>query len=319
MLIKNNEPTFWPKTHRFPNKINFKGRFLKNEIENELVSMFSGGFPLLISSGRAAINLILEARNISRPDFVTVPYYSSHCVIDAVSRIADPVLPDYHLDSAVEIIYHQWGYIAKRRNNTVLIEDAVDTLSEIGSRVLPEGGDYEIWSLPKILGTSDGAVIWTKDENDRNILVEHLNNRSNAIIQKALRGLARKNNYFYNFWNGAEASSGGNLTRSSLRQIRSALEYMPTIIADRKTKLEIVEKHIPKWAKLNKGRLPCVVPLEIHDEMILNKYNLFNLSRRFVAEDSVEQSKNTLRNITAIPIHQNVDINIIENIFEDLF
>ena len=134
--------------------------------ERLLTELFPSGYPVLCSSARAAIAMVLEHCGASRPELVAVFPYASHCVLDAISRQATPqTYSREHLRIAIE--YHQWGYVQTRRTTTpILIEDAVDTLCVPGEPLFPLAGSYEIWSLPKILGTTSGGVIWCRDESD---------------------------------------------------------------------------------------------------------------------------------------------------------
>lgn len=316
MNAKIQDFNLWPSPRSFTSSNRVWNKVKQKNIEDTLSSMYPGAFPLLVSSARASINLIIHALNIGRSDCVKIPFYSSHCVIDAISRVTDPVLPNCNVNCSLEIIYHQWGYISENSSNIRLIEDAVDSLCQPGKIIFPSGGDYEIWSLPKILGTFDGAVIWTKDEKHKDELIRIIEGRSNPFPLKLLRNLSRKSTSFYNYWNGAEASLGGKLTNSSLRQIKAAVELIPQLVTDRKNKLNIFYENIPVWAKLYDGRLPCVIPLEISNTKIklLSEIGIGCFPRRFTAEKLESSSKNTLRTVIPIPIHQDIKIELLEKV-----
>ena len=54
------------------------------------------------------------------------------------------------------------GLCTKAFAKVSTIDDCVDSLCEIGTELFPTSNDFEIWSLPKILGTTSGAVLWCK-------------------------------------------------------------------------------------------------------------------------------------------------------------
>ena len=150
----------WPK-YRIRIRSKFSFYFPEiNQIEEKLHKMFPSGSPVICSSGRAAINIALHYLNQKRNDVIGINSYTSHCVLDAISRIATPVKWNAkNNEIKTRLIYHQWGYVQKEIINIDTIDDCVDSLCEIGTELFPTSKNFEIWSLPKILGTSSGAVL----------------------------------------------------------------------------------------------------------------------------------------------------------------
>lgn len=132
-------------------------------IEEKLRGMFPTGYPVLCSSGRAALVIALLESEVSRGDLVGVFPYASHCVLDAVSRVATPLSGPTAVAVALRVVYHQWGFVQETDLSKNTIEDCVDTLCVPGAAIFPGGGRFEIWSLPKIIGTTSGAVLWCRD------------------------------------------------------------------------------------------------------------------------------------------------------------
>lgn len=134
------------------------------DIEFWFESNFKGGFPVVVSSGRAAIGLI--SRFVQPLSNIELFPFASQCVVNAF--MLNGVTPNSSLVSSKipKMIYHQWGYSARAEISTALIEDSVDSFFPIGSNVRRADARFEIWSLSKILGLRVGAIIWCKNQND---------------------------------------------------------------------------------------------------------------------------------------------------------
>jgi putative PLP-dependent aminotransferase (TIGR04422 family) len=135
-------------------------------IESHFESRF-GVEAVLIPSDRAAISMILSANDISRGDSVFAPQWSSHCVWDAISHIGDPSAHT-HSDLDAAIAVHKWGKVHEFAGATefLTIEDSVDSLFVSDETLFPNGGRYEIISLPKIIGSYTGGIVLCRDSSD---------------------------------------------------------------------------------------------------------------------------------------------------------
>ena len=117
----------WPKSKfRIREYLKFNLYFLtSSRLEKRLEKMFPSGYAVLCSSGRAAINMALVYKKHSRPDFVGVNSYTSHCVLDSISRVATPIIWNFkpQANTKTRLIYHQWGYIQKDVSQINNIDD----------------------------------------------------------------------------------------------------------------------------------------------------------------------------------------------------
>lgn len=309
-----NQPEYflWPKPgNNWP--VSFA---TTNEIESELSVHFPSGYPVVVSSGRAGLALTLKTMGLGRGDFVQIFPYASHCVLDAVSRVATPIGGNVTIGSNdnVHIHYHQWGYVQRRNVVEDDIEDAVDTLCVPGAALFPFSGRFEIWSLPKILGTSCGGVVWCKTEDDAAHLIA-LRDLSNvgAYRQWALRRLGQLLPAAHGYWAGMEAI-GGRLPSIALGEIKAAIGKWQTIVDDRKLKLNILKAHLPQWLSLDEHRLPCAVPILAAgvEETTAAKIAALGVTtgtRHFERID--QQGVSTLESVLPLPIHQDVPIDLV--------
>jgi putative PLP-dependent aminotransferase (TIGR04422 family) len=111
----------------FPKKISAR------DVNNFFERKFEGGRPVLVSSGRAAISLILQ--NFHKSSNIQLFPYASQCVVNA--RYSAGKSPYTALNKEQKtIVFHQWGYKISAIVSRPLIEDAVDTFYPIGTRVL---------------------------------------------------------------------------------------------------------------------------------------------------------------------------------------
>lgn len=229
-------------------------------MEFKLQEMFPSGYPVLCSSGRSALSLALEESVLSRGDYVGVFPYASHCVLDAISRFATPLSGKESAHAPLRVIYHQWGYL----NNTIFpenaIEDCVDTLCVPGAMLFPGGGKYEIWSLPKIAGTTSGGVLWCKEAELASRLRLRRDQRGGGLVQWLLRLAGLKWRRAHLYWQGFENESG-KITVWQAGEISRALDNWEELVRSRRNNLDRVWSLAPKWLKKPVKRLPPVVPV----------------------------------------------------------
>ena len=142
-----------------------KGAYLK--LKHRLEKYFSSLWQceaVILPSARSAMSLILNFEGMGRKDHIFAPEWSSHCVWNSITPYSNPTLTIDKKTAAV-IAVHKFGYIVKPGKNYtgLIIEDSCDSLVVDANALFPNGGKYEIFSLPKIMGTYGGGIILTKD------------------------------------------------------------------------------------------------------------------------------------------------------------
>jgi putative PLP-dependent aminotransferase (TIGR04422 family) len=273
-------------------------------IEGLLREMFPTGFPVICSSGRASLALSLKYIRTGRSDLVGVFPYASHCVLDAVSRTATPLSGPTAIDAPLRLVYHQWGFVQDTSLPQNSIEDCVDTLCVPGTALFPGGGCFEIWSLPKILGTSSGGVLWCRDQKTADTIKIARDNRGGGVLPWAIRLIGMRNSQANLYWQGAEPALGC-MSRLQTGEIIEAINNWDSIVTDRLKKLDLVWKHaIDSLVKPCK-RLPPVIPVlsnlpeqEVLEMGISAGYRMFEQ----IKPDGVR----CLVKVIPIPIHQDV-------------
>lgn len=313
MVIKEEIPSIWPRTVSL-SFIPALGRVEK--IEEWFEFNFKEGYPVLVSSGRAAIGLI--ARYVKDLATIQLFPYASQCVVNAF--ILNGVTPFSGLftNTAPRIIYHQWGYKSESSGSALFIEDSVDSFFPIGSAVRRADARFEIWSLTKILGLRVGAVLWCKNESDAIALRLLVKNYSNLSTMKksSLRALNRSRLLTSNvLWEKAECRNPKitpweaghimhwiifwdkfyNSRQNAIQEILAIDDIKSCILASEKFEL---------GNSLN--MLPAVLKLDVNK--FTNTRSSRGLTYRFKELHVIENSEtgNTSKLVLALPLNKEI-------------
>ncbi|MFA5974930.1 MAG: putative PLP-dependent aminotransferase [Elusimicrobiota bacterium] len=287
-------------------------------IEERLDRLYPGARPVLFPSARAGLSAIIETLQLGRSQKVGIPPFASHCVWNAVSWRADPVVPSTDMPVSAYVVYHQWGYTHRCSSETILIEDSADSLCLPGRPLFPNGGRFEILSLPKILGTLCGGVVFCRRQDDADRVRAVREARpGRGWTQFALRVLMRYGFSFGTYWQGAEFLNGG-IPAPACADILDRLESLDQIISSRRAHLEKVVDLLPAWAKPEQDRLPCAVPVLCTDRMaatlhtngLISRPRHFNRSRSYPNTDMVR--------VVPVPVHQDVPVEWLTRVRETL-
>jgi len=302
-----SSPFIWPRS-RPSRALVHTFRFASFEkVEARLANMFPGGTPVLFSSGRAALTFSLLISGLSRGDKVGIFPFASHCVLDAVSRVATPIGLD-NLPN-LKVVFQQWGFSQNHSLSANDVEDCVDSLLIPGGKLFQGGGGFEIWSLPKILGTTGGGVLWCRSYEVAVALRQLRNDRKNATLLWGLRLLGHYTTLVHTLWQGAEASMG-KPSRLQTGEILDALDGWDDIVTDRRRKFDLVRPFAPGWLRLQSDRLPCAVPVVLkqdYDGEMLSLQAGISSGQRMI-ERHFDSGASELVRVLPIPIHQDINI-----------
>ena len=288
----------------------FSQRKRTRDVETRLKEMFRFGHPVLLSSARSAFNLLIRHLALGRGDNVELFPYASHCVIDAVGRLANPVDYSSSLPKALTVTYHQWGYTQLRSVKGVHLEDSVDVFCEIGSELFPSNGEYELWSLSKIIGSLSGGVLWCKRPEVADEIRQLRDTSERQCYTYALRLAGRLSPLAHSHWMSiAPMQSRPCLLEVS--EIYHRLEDWGKFAERRRTNIEIANTYLRPALSPNKMRLPCAVPLSVPDEMPLDaverKAGFLSESGRRIFCVSQSDGNYSFSRVLPIPVHHEVD------------
>jgi putative PLP-dependent aminotransferase (TIGR04422 family) len=304
----------WPSPN---NKLGiiFSASSTSEHVEAQLSEMFAGANPVLCSSARSSLSLIIEHMQLSRDSLVRVPAFASHCLLETVSRFATPAPYQMNTNCDASIVYHQWGISQGNliNNPGTIIEDACDSIYLENKISMKLGGEYEVWSLPKILACSTGGVIWCKNEKDADSLRELRNNRGHSrSLQWYLRMLGEHYPSILPYWSGVE-SLCGNLPERALNEILFAFKNYDEIKMQRKNRLDLVANFLSiDSTVISDSRLPCCIPLLIEEDSAKFLTELgINIGFRYF-EKINSDNKSELTKVYPLPIHQQVPMALLE-------
>jgi putative PLP-dependent aminotransferase (TIGR04422 family) len=234
-------------------------------VESRLRSLFTDSEPVLFSSARAGLTAVLQNLGLSRPDLLWTPPFSSHCVLEAVAHVCTPV-PAAVEGIGAALLYHQWGFVHRSTFSTAvrIVEDAVDSLLLPGTSPFAAGGDFALWSLPKVLSTQAGGVVFCRQAQDAQALRTIRASRSSSALQALLRWSSHSSALAATYWNGAEALQG-ELLAPLRRQVLQRLNGLQQLAEDR---LVVLRDMSPSLALSleRSGRLPSNLPLRVPPE-----------------------------------------------------
>lgn len=296
----------WPEAQPLALRHLLGSRLCTADVEAQLRQLYPSAEPVLFSSARAGLSCLLEHLALSRPTLVWCPPYSSHCVFDAIARIATPTTEA--ATPAVALVYHQWGFVNTPTfpTETIIIEDAVDTLFLPGASPFAIDGRFALWSLPKVIASQWGGVVFCRHAADADVLRQRRNARSlPTTLQASLRALGKRSPTMSSYWHGNEAN-GGNLPGFALRQIAEHLEKLPQEAALRQQRLQALQTHsLMPWTLAD--RLPSNLPFADAPSLAAPFRSGQSLSA------GTRQFNRTLRipetrweSVRPIPIHQDI-------------
>jgi putative PLP-dependent aminotransferase (TIGR04422 family) len=200
-MLRSNRDGVWGKRKVYKPSL---ATAVPTQIEDLLSEKFVGGFPVVLSSGRSAMKLIIQ--EFWEENEISLFPYASQCVVNAIQ--AAGVVPYTRTNFTSEIIYNQWGQLDRGCKQTPFIEDSCDTFLPEGSRVLLLGAQFEVWSLPKILGSRFGAVIWCRNQEDAIRLRGIRDTSRGGILKKqVLRNSRNLTKWNYKEWETCEFNS----------------------------------------------------------------------------------------------------------------
>jgi putative PLP-dependent aminotransferase (TIGR04422 family) len=259
-------------------------------LEQFASALFANVHAVAFSSARAALSAVVSCMQIGRADFVELPPYSSHCVIESIARFATP-LPYGARFSAphgqvAQLLYHPHGFASPFDVHVMpnlVIDDAVDAFFEPGVSPIIEGRRFCVWSCAKVLGTYAGGFVFCRDQADYERLCDIRAAREATIgLQHARRLEGLTDSQAYLQWSGGESLAGAphrQLAAHMLAALRRYSSALPPSVDSKdsnsplgtydQVKLRVgalkdsgVLPLVPSLPKLSNA-LPCNVPIAI--------------------------------------------------------
>lgn len=271
---------------------------------------------ILFSSARNALFALVEELEFTRKSKVYLPPFSALCLYECFGRkidiSTDLIAPD------ITLVNHKWGTIHQTKSksdSSILIEDSCDALISSGENMFPNGGRIQIISLPKIMGTVSGGLVFFKESDDP--LLDKIKNRqrkstaSQKLFWKKLiyykTNMKRQKN-----WEQIEFESRGVNWLDSLEIMNVIPDYQNNLLK-LQYRLEMVCKVLGKMNRSTNYLGPVAIlngiksdydQLAYDEQSIIKKYHLDTKFRN--------GESNPLEEVLIFPIH----LGIREEIFQ---
>jgi len=290
----------WPTAdfYKFKKKkIRFSPKKVK-EIENFFAKNYKTRFAVLFPSARSSINIILKYNKFDRSMIVNLPLWSSTCLYESIGSITNISVKNYNSECIIAV--HKWGNtfnLKKLKRKQLVIDDSADTLP--GKNYVPfeSNSNYEILSLPKIIGSYSGGIILIKDKGFYN----YCKSLQNKNIKLAAEQSEEK--YKYNFDKGEYSNWSGkenfniSLDFNTVENIHGCLKNFNININIIKERQKIIKKKFKNIIFETKRLGPCVIfqdkKFKNFDQKLEKKH--YNFSKKLFRE--------TYEKCAIFPIH----------------
>lgn len=309
-MKKNVKDYQWPSSlnnsHR---KYNIKyesknGHKLIENIENYFQKKYHYK-TILFPSARAGIASILRFLKIDRSKEVFVNKWVSHCIFNTIGRYSNVSTSFKSPNLALAI--HKWGFeqIFPKKKNLRVIEDSVDSIFLNKDHMFVNGGDFEILSMPKIIGSVCGGIVVTKNLNFYDFAKkEQIKNKDLGQYQSRRKFEELNKKKTFHTWLYHE-SKNTFLEYNALVDIKKNIknfEVNKKIISKR---IKSLKKDFNKIAYFSK-RLGPVIPIKYK---LIKNHNL--MIKHFLLRN-LHKTKNhieTFEKVYLLPIHFKISKN----------
>ncbi len=297
------------KDYQWPSSFLENKKYLKKKQSNNIIKLstienfFKKQFfeqnVFLFPSARSCIALIIRYLKLNRSNEVFVNKWVSHCIFNTVGAYSN-ITTDYNKPD-LSILVHKWGVIQKlkKNNKKKIIEDSVDSIILNKKSFFMNKGDFEIFSLPKIIGSVSGGLVVSKDKNFfkfcRN---EQKKNKNLGIYQskEKFKDTSIKRNFstwlYHESWNTYMDSASLDNIISCLQNFKKNKE----IILKRN---KLISKNF-KLGNLNTDRIGPVTIIPF------NKVKNFKKLEKYLLIKHINKDKyslNSFKKVFILPIH----------------
>jgi putative PLP-dependent aminotransferase (TIGR04422 family) len=276
----------------------------KNDaLTRKIESFFEDKFnvnAILTPSARAAIGLIIRYKGINRSHKVFVSKWSSHCMFNTIGAFSNPTV-DFVGNPDVILVNHKWGYpvfLKNKYENSLLLEDSVDSIFLSPKALFPNNSEFEFISLPKIIGSYSGGIVFSKDKGFTNY-ARALQQENTALGKKQSRRKSVPPSHTKDFdtWLYHESWNTSH-DANSLTNIINNLCFFQDNKKIIQRRFDIVSKQYNLNIKL-KNRIGPVVTLPVSDYQLLKNECLLrraHLISQFFEEQIYED-------VYVLPLH----------------
>ena len=253
----------------------------------------------LFPSARACIGSILEYEGVNRKDEVFVNKWVSNCIFNTVGYFSNPSVN--FKNQEIIIANNIWGLCQKikktKKKNKFIIDDSCDSIILNLKSLFPNKSKYEIFSLPKLIGSVAGGIVISKDKKFLNFCKKRQQqNKKFGILQSKLKFdeiNKSKEIYDYRYKEATNSYSDYN----SLKDIEKNLHNYDKNKKIISYRIKILKKIVD--FKLDKSRIGPVILIDEKSFI-----NLKNLNQVFLFRHKIISYKsNFSKKFLIFPVH----------------
>ena len=304
-VINNSKFGLWPEEKNLLNHPFFSKKVSTEDVEDLVKEKFKNNNVVLMPSGRSSISILLEYLRSKRDNKILIPPFASHCVLNAISLHSTPT-QTFDKSNFASLIFHQWGFEIKCNLTGIKIEDSVDSIVINKNSYFPNDGDFEVFSLPKIVGSFIGGVILCKNKNDVQKIKKIRDDRNLlGSLHYYLKFFFRNQTSIYHYVNYVEPHNG-YLPNLALKDIFYKIKNIDNVIEKRLERIQNLKKaKIPIARDLPNNRLISSWPLPFSEKFDkkIKSYGFYLGKRHFV---DIVDNKFLLKEVLPLPLHYQV-------------
>jgi putative PLP-dependent aminotransferase (TIGR04422 family) len=268
---------------------------------------------VLFPSARAGIASVLRYLKIDRSKEVFVNKWVSHCIFNTVGRYSN--ISTSFKSPNIALAVHKWGFeqILPSKKNLKIIEDSVDSIVLSTNDMFINNSEFEIISIPKVIGSISGGIVLTKNlKFYSKSKKEQMQNKNLGQYQSKRKFEQYNKKKTFDTWLYHE-SMNTYLDYNTLLDIKKNLknfEINKKIILKRVLSFRNNFKNISFLSK----RLGPVIPIKYK---LIKNYNLMN---KYFLLRNIHKSKKQIEKfekVYLLPVHYKIS-NIKYNFYIDI-
>lgn len=304
MIYVHKNDYQWPisKSAFFSNKKKFKSPFKNISIIEKFFEKEFGHPVILFPSARSCIGAILEFEKINRSHEVYVNKWVSNCIFNAIGYFSNPTVN--YKNQKIILTNNSWGLIQKikiKKNfRGIIIDDSCDSIILDKRNLFPNNSKYEIFSLPKILGSISGGLVISKSKKFYSFCKNRQKKNKNLGLTQSYLKFNEVNNkvdYDYRY----------NEVINSYFEYNGVLDIKKKLDFYNKNKNIIVKRFniLGKYFnyKISKNRVGPVALFYFKKKNYLQKLNRIFMFRHRI----IDYKKNLAKNFLIFPLHYKIN------------
>ncbi len=241
-----------------------KPSYLKiKKIENFFSKKYNSKYAVLFPSGRSAINQILLFNGFNRSKIVNVPLWTSSCLLHALTAITNVTVKNKKADCLIAV--HKWGVTYKIKKNksnfvnSLIIDDSADCFPKKSFKPFENNSNYEMISLPKLIGSFCGGIILTKNKSfysfAKKLQTKNINLAKKQSLRKYISAFKNKANVDWRLYESLNTSVDYNSVENIFKCLSNYSLNFNTI----KRRENLIKKYYKNISIDKKRSGPCII------------------------------------------------------------